>query len=160
VRVTGPPTLCGGSRQDDGPTDGSWSGATRSSSDPLRLCGATELPLCGRTRGAVGVPACECERRLLCRRRRRLVYTYNMQTRIIRQGQCALALLCRPCAGSSPLILFGTSPPWRISQNDRLIRFETEPRFQAVIKWRTRMICRQVTGAYRQTLYAPSRRKS
>ena len=26
-------------------------------------------------------------------RRRRLVYTYNMQTRIIKQGQCALALL-------------------------------------------------------------------
>jgi hypothetical protein len=35
VRVTGPPTLCGCSRQDVGPTDG-WPGANRRRSGPLR----------------------------------------------------------------------------------------------------------------------------
>jgi hypothetical protein len=35
VSVTGPPTLCGCSRQHDGPTYG-WPGATRSRSGPLR----------------------------------------------------------------------------------------------------------------------------
>jgi hypothetical protein len=55
------PTLCGCSRQDDGPTDGKWPGATRSRSGPAvsvsaERRGATESPLYGRTRGAVEVP--------------------------------------------------------------------------------------------------------
>ena len=36
VRVTGPPTLCGCSRQDGGPTDEGWLAATRSRAGPLR----------------------------------------------------------------------------------------------------------------------------